>query len=132
MGRPSKYNKKYCAELIEHLGKGLSYKAFAGKIKVNLDTLYAWEKRHKAFSEAKKEGKQRELLFWETLYVRAAMGHNTVIEKRPDGSKFEKKLTPNSTLIIFAMKNKFGWRDKSDVEVKETVDHTVNLNVNFV
>ena len=68
-GRPSKYKEEYCDLLIQEMGRGYSYEAFAGIIGVADVTLYEWEKVHPEFSRAKKEAFQKSRVFWETLGI---------------------------------------------------------------
>lgn len=96
-GRPTDYDPKYCAMLVAHMAGGLSFPAFAGAIGVNVDTLYAWEKAHKEFSEAKREGLAANLIFWEKLGMTGIAG------------KIKNFSAPT---YIFTMKNRHGWRDK--------------------
>lgn len=51
-GRPTLYRPEYCDMVIEHMGKGHSLTAFAGLIRVNVDTIYEWQARRPDFSEA--------------------------------------------------------------------------------
>lgn len=68
-GRPTTYLPEYCAMLVEHQAKGLSFESFAAVIRVSRDTLYEWAKVHEEFSDAKKEAQSQCLLFWETAGV---------------------------------------------------------------
>lgn len=97
VGRPSKYKREYCEMLIEHLDSGLSFESFAGLISVNRDTLYEWTRKHVEFSDAKKIGVEKGVLFWEKVARSAIMG------QIPNCS--------NSTLI-FTLKNRLGWHDR--------------------
>lgn len=121
-GRPTKYNNKYCQQLISFFDidpyrevvETYTYKDgttkettkllpndmpfirdFAKKIKVNVDTLYEWAKKHKEFSEALKEVKQ---LQEKLLVINGLNG------------------CYNSTFAIFSAKNMIGWRDKSEID----------------
>jgi hypothetical protein len=116
MGRPTKYKPEYCDKLIEHLKDGLSFEAFAGVIGVNQDSIHEWAKKHPKFSEAKKIGLGFGLLWWEKVGKAAMIGN-----KSPgfDPSKF------NATIWIFTMKNRFGWRDK------EQIDHNIRTADGF-
>jgi len=98
-GRPTKYKKKYCKMLIEHMSKGLSFASFAADVEVNEDTLYEWSKRHPSFSEAKSHGRMRSMKFWEELGIKGAKG---------EGTGF------SAAGWIFNMKNRFSWVDKRD------------------
>lgn len=117
-GRPSKYHRDYCEMLKDHMGKeGLSYETFAAKIGVSIDTLYEWEKRYPKFSEAKKEAFASNRLWWEKI------GSAGMAGKIPGF---------NSTVWVFSMKNRHGWRDRVETENKTTLDAKVNLNGQIV
>lgn len=91
--------------LIEHMASGLSYDSFPAVCGgVHLDTLYEWEKRHEEFSEAKKEGFNKNLLFWEKVAIEGMH------------SKFF-----NATVWIFNMKNRHKWRDNKDVTMQQDI-----------
>ena len=98
MGRPTKYKEEYCEMLIEDLGNGMTYTAFAGLIGVNIDTLYEWEKVHSAFSDAKKIGRAKQERYLLEVGNRAMMG---------------KIKGFNATPWVFMMKNMCGWKDKA-------------------
>lgn len=77
LGRPPKYQKKYCDMLVKHMASGLSYETFAAVIDVDRSTLYAWEKNNKkypGFSDAKRKGFEQCQLFWEKLGVGGTAG----------------------------------------------------------
>lgn len=106
-GRPTKYDPLYCEALIEHMAKGLSYEAFAGSIKVAKQTLYDWEKAHPEFLDAKSIAIEQSRLFWEQAGVAGLINPY-------QGD------TLNTSLWIFNMKNRFGWRDRQPDEVERT------------
>lgn len=111
-GRPTKYLPEYCDKLIEHMSSGLSFETFAAKIKVNRDTLYAWEKKHKAFSDAKKVGIDQGQLVWEEMGLAAMAG----------GIKGF-----NTVAWIFWGKNRFGMRDAPEQVATANVE--LNLKI---
>jgi hypothetical protein len=100
-GQPTKYRPEYCQELVEFMAKGYSIEAFAGHIRVTADTVYEWCRVHKEFSEAKKEGTVRCREFYEKIGLAGATGQLKNF---------------NVTAWIFNMKNRFGWRDKHEIE----------------
>jgi len=110
-GRPSKYKKQYCDMLISHMKQGYSFESFAGIIGVNRDTVHEWVKRHKDFSDAKNIGRAYEEVYWVKLYNQAAIG----IRQMKDSSGKVIDVNPNAALIIFKMKNAFGWKDKNEI-----------------
>lgn len=105
-GRPTKYNPDFCDVVREVMAKGYSKEAVAGHLQISKDTLYAWEKEHKDFSDALKHGVELSRKFWEKI----ALDHITHTAKG-------KQL--NSTVWIFNMKNRFGWSDKKEIELGE-------------
>lgn len=118
-GAPTKYRPEYCADLIIHMSKGLSYQSFAGHVRVNIDTLYEWETNNPEFSDAKKKAMEINRLFWETA------GIEGMYQPSGPGS------TPlNPTIYIFNMKNRFPkeWRDRQEIEstVTQTTEHKVS------
>jgi hypothetical protein len=102
-GRPTKFNSKFCEQLIDHMTKGLSFESFAGVIGVSRRTLFYWEKENSDFSDAKEIGFSQSLLFWEKV------GVEYVIEE-PQGRKI------NTGLWAMNMKNRFpeSWRDRKE------------------
>lgn len=98
-GRPSDYDPKYCDEIIEFMARGLSKEAFAGQIGVAKQTIYNWMDAHKEFLDAVKEAESKCELFWEELGLVGTT----------EGKNF------NATTWIFNMKNRFKWKDRTDV-----------------
>lgn len=96
-GRKTKYKPEYCQELISHMESGYSFESFGAKIGVARDSVYEWTKQFPEFAEAKKMALDKSLLFWERLGMAGVTG-------KIDGF--------NSTVWIFTMKNRFGWRDR--------------------
>ncbi len=122
LGRPTDYDPKYCAMLIEHMAGGLSYESFAGVIGKFRATLYNWEKAHPAFLDAKKEGSEKNLLYWETAGQKGLWEET---EYNEQGKPIYKKAL-NSTVWIFSMKNRHKWRDRQEIEVAKE-DETEKL-----
>lgn len=105
-GRPSKYKPEYCELLIKEMSRGFSFEAVAGLLEVNVDTLYEWVKKHKEFSDAKKIAFGRNRYFWEKIGI-------DNIKNIYQGDNL------NTTLWIFNMKNRFGWRDTKEESVDD-------------
>lgn len=122
MGRPSKYDPKYCQELedffdidpyrevtdvytykdgttketVKLLPNDMPFiRDFAKKIGVNSDTLYEWAKHHPEFSDSLKAVKQ---LQEKILVINGLNG------------------CYNSTFAIFTAKNVIGWRDQTQID----------------
>ena len=101
MGRPTKYNKKYCDMLIDHMKQGLSFESFGGVVGVCKETLYEWTRKHQDFLDAKKRGTSCTILYWEKIGIAGTLG------KIPGF---------NSTSWIFNMKNREPkWKDRHDI-----------------
>jgi hypothetical protein len=100
----STYENRFAAMLEEHLGNGYSFTSFAAVIGVNRDTILEWSKTFPDFAEAKSRGTDKSLLFWEKMGITAMVGK---IENFKVG------------LWVFNMKNRFGWRDRTEVKTTE-------------
>lgn len=129
-GRPSDYDPSYCEKLVEHMSTGLSFESFAGVINSCRATLYEWEKKHPAFSDAKKRGSDASLLYWEKLARNGAEGKlkapSAEIRTIEPGG-VEKVVTKyraatfSAAACIFSMKNRFPdlYRDRQDVHLHD-------------
>lgn len=107
-GRPTKYKPEMCQIAINEMADGASKCEVAGVLGVTESTIYEWVKDHKEFSEAIKEGEQLSAAWWQ------AKGRKNLENK--DFS---------ATLWYMNMKNRFGWKDKHDVNL----DGNMNLTV---
>ena len=121
-GRPTKYQKKYCKEIIKFFDKERTriiyetfyYKngeekkkeievanelptinGFCIKIGIHPDTLHEWVKKYSHFSDAYKRAKIMQEEFWQQNSMRGLY---------------------NPLFTIFMGKNVFGWKDKTEVE----------------
>lgn len=104
VGRPTKYEKDYCIDVIDHMEQGYSFESFAGLVGVAKSTLYEWQDRNPEFSDAVKIAFEKCRLFWEKEGIKGLWSGN--------GSNF------NSTNWIFQMKNRFKdeWREKQEFD----------------
>jgi hypothetical protein len=109
-GRPTKYDPKYCKEIIKfftrkhvELDKDSSiklaanlplFKMFALEIGVDIDTLTEWRNKHKDFSVAYKKAK--------------ALQEDQLVNNMLKG-------VYNPAGAIFTAKNILGWRDKKEI-----------------
>ena len=84
--------------LIEHMAKGFSFESFAGLIEVQGQTIYNWLESEPDFLEAKNAAFDKSRLFWERIGIE-------FLVNKYQGDNL------NTTLWIFNMKNRFGWRD---------------------
>ncbi len=103
VGRPTKYEPRFCDEVVADMAKGYSLTAFAGLIGVNKDTLNEWMAVHPEFSDAVTRAKAARLRNWEEVAI--AMRTNG---GGPGGA----------TITIFGLKNMGGdeWCDRQQVE----------------
>ncbi len=84
-------------------------------------TLYNWEKVHSEFLDAKKEGSERNLLYWEKAGKEGLWDETEYNEQ----GKLLSKRSLNSTVWIFNMKNRHRWRDNKDVNMQaHVIDET--------
>ena len=117
-GRPSEYKPEYCQLIIDHMAKGYSFEACAGKIGVDKITLYRWVKAHPDFCHAKAIAFERSRDFWETIAIDNVV--NTSESGYDElGNKVSKSKSLNSAAWIFNMKNRFGWRDRVEFNQPE-------------
>ena len=100
VGRPTKYNPKICDRLPSMFENGESVAEVCKELGISKQTFYRWEEEHTEFSDAKKEGIGRSEAWWNRLGREGASGEHAI----------------NPTVWIFNMKNRFGWRDKQDIE----------------
>lgn len=100
-----KYKEDFPDMLIEHMGNGYSFQAFAGVIKVSERVLYDWLDQIPEFNEAYEEAKARCRAKWEQFGI--------------EGMFMGGKDNPfNATVWVFNMKNRFGWTDKREDKVE--------------
>jgi hypothetical protein len=111
-GQPTKYDPKYCEDLLLHMKEGYSFESFAGTIGTCRRTLYNWADEHPEFLHAKNAGFEASLKWYETVAKGGMMG---------------KIKNFNATTLIFMMKNRFKEyseraEDKAQVEIKVELD----------
>lgn len=121
VGRPTKFKPEYCELLIEHMAKGLSFEAFAGRIGVSRRVLFDWEKAHQDFLHAKEIGIEKARIFWEELGIKHILNES---ESVPNVGSSSRSL--NASVWIFNMKNRFQWRDKQPGETDVVVNNYQN------
>jgi len=138
-GAPTKYESKYCQELVDFFNIPLTYDKevklydkdgkytrsiyketpnefptyimFAMKIGVDMDTLSEWKKQHPEFSLAYKKAKKIQ----ESNWMRGTM-----------------KGQYNSQFAIFIGKNIYGYRDKVEQDIKSDGKEIKGLTVGVV
>ena len=109
-GRPTKYDPKYCEEVVEYSKTGKSLTAFAGHIRVARSTINEWMENHEEFSEAVKISKAVRTDLLEDQLLTASEG-------------------PRVTARIFALKNAAPeeWKDKQHTELTGANGKDLNL-----
>ena len=113
-GRPTVYKPEYCEMLIQHMKEGLSFEAFGGVTGHSKQTLYEWIEKFPEFGDSKRRGELLSQLWWEKIGVERLISQSW----HQGGSK-----ALNASVWIFNMKNRFGWRDRHDIE------HTGDIGV---
>lgn len=116
VGRPTKYDPKYCQEIIDFMSTGKSLTAFAGEIEINKATLYDWEKVHPDFHDAINIARQKCQAKWESL------GFDGLFMGKEDGSF-------SQSTWIFNMKARFGYRDKIEVDHEHKGEIKLSYNL---
>lgn len=108
-GRPSKYEPRFCDELIECAAKGYSLAGFAGKIGVARSTISEWADAYPEFSNAVARARSSAAYSWETRAIRVGD------EGGGPGA---------SQMIQFALRSLAGddWHDKQLVEHSGGID----------
>ena len=109
-GRPTDYREGYPELLEDHMGQGYTYEAFCGRVGVCKQTLYTWEQKYPEFLDAKNRGLEKGRMFWERLGLGGAAG---AIKNF------------NAAVWIFTMKNRFGWRDRHEIDATIKFEPTV-------
>src|SRR6056300_398555 len=104
MGAPTKYDPKYCTEIVEFMGSGKSLTQFAASIDVSKETVYAWirDGDKPDFSDAFRLAKTKCEGKW----------HGKLED-------FMENRNANAPLVKLYFANMFGWSDK--VETNTTV-----------
>lgn len=74
VGRPSKYEPRFCNEVVEHLASGASLTSFAAEIDVARSTINEWMSVHPEFSEACARAKAKCAAWWERVNRGLATG----------------------------------------------------------
>jgi len=67
MGRPSKYEARFCDLVVEHMAEGASLTSFAAEIDVARSTINEWMGEHPDFSEACARAKAKCAAWWEKV-----------------------------------------------------------------
>lgn len=128
-----KFEEKFKPEYVEQAKKlcllGAIDEEIADFFEVHPATLYRWKHAHPEFAEALKIGKAAADERVERALYQKAVGYeqdDTKIfqhEGEPVYAPFKKKYAPDTTAMIFWLKNRKpkDWRDKQEIENTHTV-----------
>jgi hypothetical protein len=103
-----KYKPELAEKLPEMFANGEDVAEVATKLGISRQTFYQWVEKFPKFAEAYALGKQYSEAWWSKLGRAGAAG----------------KVDIQATVWIFNMKNKFGWRDRTETTM--TGEITVN------
>lgn len=95
MARPSKFESKFCDQLVKHCSQGYSFESFAHKIGVSERTLRNWKDNYSVFADAYDQAKSAALHFYEKLLVQTLNGRR------------KKQSKQTASLLIFTLKTRF-------------------------
>jgi len=123
----SKYKKKYCKSLIDHMAKGCSYTGWGAlqTFYVGQRTMYDWEKAYPEWLEAKEIGYQAGLLYYEQLMA------NAVIGIMPQQLKDINSKGVNIGVVMFVLRTRF----HKEYTERQHVDHLEDdskIVINFI
>jgi transposase len=110
-GRPTKYKPEYCEMIVEHMAKGYTLETFAATIDTSKNTIYEWEKAHQEFRDACARARIKCQMMWETEGIHGL--HNGM----------------NSSHWAFNMKNRFGWKDKIEVDQQTAITGSIGVDL---
>lgn len=140
-GRPTKYKEEYAEQAYKYCLLGADDEKLAEFFEVHVDTIYEWTKKHKVFSEAKKNGKDRaDADVAQSLYKRAT-GYSykeKKISSGQDGKEYitetTKEVVPDTAAAFIWLKNRQSnrWRDKREEHRTEETTVTINVVDDFV
>jgi hypothetical protein len=117
-GRPTKYRKKFCDELVDHMSNGYSFDSFAGTIKVSAMVLYDWCKAHTEFADAKALGTTM---------------RNSLVEQRFVDAALNGTDCPNPALLRLLLCNvlKKDYQSESAINADTSAKQPTNINISF-
>ena len=112
------YKRKYCDELIKHMGQGHSFSTFSVVANVTRTALYDWVDKYPEFSDAKQKAEQKAKTFLETRLMAKIAGQD--LSKSGINVK-----NIDTACLIFALKTRFykEYGDKSKVENEHSISN---------
>lgn len=108
--------------LVAHMAEGRSFESFSaviykhtkGAVRAPRRSLYDWVHKHEEFRQAKELGEALSFEWWENL------GRDNMTEK-----------FFNTSVYIFNLKNRFGWRDKVELSGDQNAPIKVEAKVDI-
>lgn len=121
-GRPTKYKDEYADLAYKFALLGAIDTQLADFFDVDEATINRWKKRHTEFCESLKRGKAQADAEVADMLFQRAKGYSHDEDKifNANGEPLivptEKHYPPDTTAAIFWLKNRAGWKDKSEVD----------------
>lgn len=104
-GRPTDYRPEYC-DIVVELGKhGVSKEEMALELGISVTTFYTWQAANEEFLKAVKQAEGESIGWW-----------------KKEGRTNLKDKDFSATLWYMNMKNRFGWKDKTETEHSGSVE----------
>ena len=133
-GRPTRYKQEYAVEAYKLCLLGATDAQMADFFGISESTLNLWKKKHLKFSESLKDGKERaDANVAKSLYNRA-IGYSHPEEKifQNEGNIIRadtiKHYPPDTAAAFIWLKNRAGWKDKTEVTGTVEHKHTIEKN----
>lgn len=140
VGRPTKYDDRFCRIATDFARLGLTNEQMAKSLDVSLATFKSWMQKHPKFLAALKNGREvSDANVTRSLYERA-MGytHDAVKILQSGGQPlivpYKEHYPPDPTALIFWLKNRRPdlWRNNPSPEDNEEVPAPVKIEVSVV
>lgn len=109
LGRPTKYDPAMCARVVEMMAEGCSRVEVCADLGICFETFQRWQESHPDFSESVKRGLQLCQAWWER-----------------EGRTNLKDRDFSYTGWYMNMKNRFGWKDRNEVDAKVGVTLSIS------
>jgi hypothetical protein len=123
LGRPVKYQPFFCALLVDHLSKGMTFQSFGACVGADRATVYRWLK-HEEFCDARKRGEASQEKTIVQMLQAVAHGQLTrtydktfMVEGLPIVQQVTEPTSGNASAAMYLAKNILGWKDKHDVTI---------------
>jgi len=100
VGRPTKYRRKFCQVAYDFLSQGYSKEALAGELGISRQCLYEWLEKNQEFGDTVSKAEAKAQFIWEKYGQDAVQG---------------KIKGFNTSVWMFVMKNRFGWKERESI-----------------